>query len=278
MSVTYWPSPSEFSVRAPRRGARPQRKTTLGPRKPLRLDGRGRRIVVKAAHAALAVTRDERAITLPVARLSRVMAIGRVDWQSEAIALLLSEGIPVVFVDAGGEPAGAALPRIARPSDLNELLEQFLLQPDWAARYDNWMRSQRFRLLRQWRRDRSHAGQPVPDAEWAEHVRVVVYHGDLGAGLAAEAYGLVITVLLRAGVRTEYRGVDGATLALATDLAALLGWRIAHNQGALRHAFDAVPSLAAQSDVRAADACEALVIEWLQRLQHCVAQWVHPWR
>lgn len=277
MSLAYWPSPSDFRAPTVRRRGRGPLKP-LGPRKPLRLDGRVRRITVKAAHTALAIVRDERTFTLPIARLSRVLAVGRVDWQAEAIAALIGQGVPIVFVDAMGEPTGAALPRTARRSDFSELLEQFLAHADWAARYDNWLRAQRLRVLIAWRRQCA-AGRAIGDAEWAELVRAIVYRGELGAarGEMAEAYALVLTVMLRAGLRAEYRSIDGTTLALATDLAALLAWDIALRTGALRCAFGTAAQLLAASEARAAAGREERIVDWLRRLQLCVARWVEPW-
>ncbi len=279
MSLSYWPSPSEFSVLEPRRPRARPSVQPLGPRKPLLLDGRVRGIEVRVAGPALAIERGERRMTVPLARIARVIVRGRVQWDSAALALCLQQRVPIVFLDGHGHPAGAALPLVAQTGALDELLCAFVDRGDWRHRYDNWLRSQRLRVLLRWRRERARTGHPVDRAEWAEQVRAFVYLGEPGfAGArAGAAYALVLAVLLRAGVRTQYRAADGGVLALASDLAVMLERRLALACGTLALELQRCEPLVARVDASAAARHEAFVIELLQRLRSCVAELVEPW-
>lgn len=279
MSLSYWPSPSEFSVLAPRRRRSRASVQPLGPRKPLQLDGRVRAIEVRVAGPALAIERGRRLLTVPLARIARVIVRGRVHWDAEALALCLRSGVPIVFLDGHARPAGAALPLVANTGALDELMCAFVEHGDWRHRYDNWLRSQRLRMLLRWRRERARGGRPVERAEWAELVRAFVYLGEpaLAGSRAAAAYGLVLSVMLRAGVRTQYRAAEGGTLALASDLAAILDRRHALMYGTLAAQFERYEPLVAQAGAAASAEHEAFVVELLQRLRRCVADLVEPW-
>lgn len=279
MSQSYWPSPADVTVAVKRRRLVRGPIVAFGTRKPLHLDGRRRAIEVRAAGPALAVQRGERRITVPVARIARVLACGRVHWDSAALVLCLSQRIPIVYLDTQAQPIGATLPLIARTGTLDELLQPFLDRPDWRYRYDNWLRSQRLRLLQQWRRERARAGRPVPREQWAEEVRAFAYRGEppFVGPYPGASFALVVTTLLRAGVRSQYRAADGGTLALASDLARILDRYTALHTGSVAAAAESNGSLTAQAASAATPEHEALVVRMLQRLRRCLADWLEPW-
>jgi hypothetical protein len=283
VATTYWPHPSEFSVITPRR--RTKRAAALplpasaGPRKPLHLDGRAAPIEVSTVGTALAVTRGARRMQFPLARLSRVLVCGRVRWEGEALALCLRHRVPVVFLDPRAQPIGAAMPLQAQPGALDELLTAFVDRPHWRARYENWLRSQRLRVLLAWRRRRAAGGTPVTRAEWVEAVRAQVYVPEFASGspAAGASYALVLVVLARAGVRTQYRAFDGGVLPLAVDLGRLLDLNVALTLGTLAPEFDRCGALKARGFEAAAAEHEAFLVELIERLRRRIGEWIEPW-
>jgi hypothetical protein len=215
----------------------------------------------------------------PLARLSRILVCGRVRWDGEALALCLRHRIPVVFLDARAQPIGAAMPLQGQPGALDELLTEFVDRPHWHARYDNWLRSQRLRVLLAWRRRRAAAGTPLTTAEWVEAVRAQVYVPEFaGAGAAAGAsYALALVVLARAGARTQYRAFDGCVLPLAADLGRLLDLRVTLGLGTLAQEFDDCGALKARGFEAGAAGHEAFLVELIERLRRRIGEWVEPW-
>lgn len=281
--MVYWPHPSEFSViavtRRPKRAALRSRQLSAGPRKPLHLDGRASPIEVAAADPALIVTRGARRMQFPLARLSRILVRGHVTWHGQALALCLVSRVPVVFLDAGAQPLGAALALQAQPGALDELLAEFVDRPHWRERFDNWLRSRRLRILRQWRLQRCAAGAPVDQAEWTEAVRAHVYvSSDAAWGPAAgDCYALALLALARAGARTQYRAFDGGILALGTELARLLQLRVSLHTGTLAQHLHEHGSLQARAFERCAADHEAFLDEMLHRLGRMLNDWIEPW-
>lgn len=277
MALAYWPSPAEFA-HCTLRTRRPRRVLAEGgPRKPLHLDGRVRAIAVKSAGPALSIERAERRTTLPLGRIARIQAIGRVTWEAQAIAQCMQARIPIVFLDLHGAPTGAALPLVAGRGDLNELLERFVDDPRWSERYENWLRAQRALLFLWWRRQcRVQELQLEP---WLAQQRAFVYRGETQwlAPVYAEAYGSVLAVLLRAGVGSQFRSVTGHTLALAKDLAVLAAARVALERGSLGERLGESPRLLARANAIALPRGEEYVVSLLRKLHKLVGQYVEPW-
>lgn len=278
--TTCWPSSGGVVVETRRR---PRRAITerpdAGPRKPLYLDGRAQPIDVRTLGPALAVTRGPHRFSFPLARLARIVVCGRVHWDSRALALCLASRVPVVFTDGRGRPCGAAMPLVGRTSALDDLLIESLDRPHWRARYDNWLRAQRLRVLRRWRRRRAVDGRPIGEGEWNDAVRAFVYRDDpeLGGACAGGCYALVLAMLLRAGVRTQYRACDGGVLALAADLSRIVDAGTALDLGTLAHAFATERHLATRAAEARAVEVEDLVAGLLGRLRRNLAEWMEPW-
>lgn len=279
MTLTYWPSPAEFSAQTPtRRGRRRPPIAAHGPRKPLHLDGRIRAIDVRSAGPALTIERCGRRVTLPIGRIARIVAIGRVRWDSVAIAQCLAAGVPIVFVDLQGRPNGAALPMVARAGQLDELLERFVDMPQWRQRFENWLRAQRALLFLQWRRT-----TPFTDArrqaELMAFQRAFVHRGETDwlVPAFADAYAAVLGTLVRAGVRSQFRSYDGSTLPLAKNLAELIAARVQMQRGTLGERLGAPGPVAARANAAALGDAQAEIASLLRKLQKTVGDFVEPW-
>lgn len=106
------------------------------------------RIAVDFAAPALCVAAPERAPTFhPLARLSRVLSRGRVDWTGAALAACLEAGVPVLFVGDDGRLRGALQVARADATGIGEYLRCATESPDWPERYGNWHRAQQHRLI-----------------------------------------------------------------------------------------------------------------------------------
>lgn len=166
----------------------------------------------------------------PLARIARVIAGPRVEWQATALAACQRESLPIVFLDAAGEPTGYLQPVQGKASRLHSVIEEMLGRPDWAMHYSHWLRAKRMNLVQAWRRARQAAGKDVIEDDYRELVRQHVYRPEtevlafpphsVEAG-AVTAYAL--QTLHRAGLQARYWGGHGEALELAADLARLLG-------------------------------------------------------
>jgi hypothetical protein len=249
------------------------------PRKPLHLDGRVQAIEVRLRGPALAILRGPQRLELPLARLARVFVCGNVLWDAAAIGACLRHQIPIVFLDGRAQPVGSALPLAGRTSQLGELLAEWIDRPQWRAQYDDWLRAQRFRVLRLWRRRRAEAGRPVDPAEWSEAVRSFVYldEPEFASPHASGCYARALALLLRAGARTQYRGWDGGVLPLAADLARLADRSVALEMGTVAAALDSEAALKARAAEGAAAEVDELLLDLLARLRRRAAEWIEPW-
>lgn len=250
-----------------------------GPRKPLYLDGRRQAIEVRLRGPALTVLRGPQRLGLPLARLSRVLVCGDVRWDARAITACLQQPIPIVFLDGSARPLGAAMPLVARTAPVGEALSDWVDRPHWRSEYDNWLRAQRLGILQCWRRGLAQVGRPLHVSEWREALRSFVYmaQATFVGPHAGSCYAIVLQLLLREGIRTQYRGADGSVLALARDLACLADCRIALTMGSLAAAFDGQGELKARAAGIAAAEVAPFVADLLQRLSRCAAEWSEPW-
>jgi hypothetical protein len=248
-------------------------------RKPLYLDGRVRSIEVRLRGPSLGILRGTQRLELPLARLARVFVCGNVRWDASAIGACLQQQIPIVFLDGRAQPIGSALPLTGRLSRLGEVLAEWVDRPHWRAQYDNWLRAQRFRVLRRWRRRRADAGRPVETGEWDDAVRAFVYldQPEFVSPHASGCYARALALLLRAGARTQYRGYDGEVLPLAADLARLADRSVALEMGGVAAALDGEAALKARAAEGAGADVDELLVDLLARLRRRAAEWIEPW-
>jgi hypothetical protein len=277
--LTYWPQPAPVEQTGARRRPACPPPSVAGPRKALYLDGRTQAIDVRALGPALGITRGAQQFSLPLARLARVIVCGRVHWDSAALALCLQQGLPVIFLDARAQPLGAAAPLRGRSSTLDELLAEWVERPRWREGFDNWLRAQRFRVLRHWAQGRARQGRPLDAGTWKEAVRSFVYlaEPDFTGPNAGGCYALVVAVLVRAGVRLQYRAIDGGVLALADDIARIAGRYLALDLGSLAPALGEHEALTARATESSAPDLEDFVVELLARLRRNLADRIEPW-
>ena len=274
--LTYWPQPA--SAARPARPVRVAASAAAAPRKALYLDGREQAIDLRLAGPALSITRAARRTEVPLARVARVVVCGRVHWDSAALAACLQHGLPVIFLDGRARPLGAAAPLADHGSSLDELLACWVERRRWREGWDNWLRAQRYRVLRHWVRERAQRGLPVAAGEWKEAVRSFVYvpEAEFTGPNPGGCYALVVSLLLRAGVRLQYRAADGGALPLAAELARLVDRRGALGLGSLAPAVavgDAALTRAAETN---SPDLEQYAIELLARLRRNLADRIEP--
>ena len=203
---------------------------TLSRRLPLYLYGQnptqvgadGPALAVRIAHKAT--------LRYPYARIARVIAGPRVEWQARALVACQHEGLPIVFLDGAGAPTGYLQPVLGKPSRLDGVLEEMLDRADWSMHYSHWLRAERMNLLREWRRARLAAGKEVEEDDFQELVRQHVYRpeseGFYFASTGPQAGALTayaLQALHLASLKPRYWGSHGDPLELALDLTRLLG-------------------------------------------------------
>lgn len=184
---------------------------------------------VSADGPALRVRFAQKApLRYPFARIARVIAGAQVEWQASALAACQREGLPIVFLDAAGEPTGYLQPMQGKPSRLDSDIEEMLDRADWRIHYTHWQRAQRMELLQGWHQARLAAGGEIDEADFRELVRQHVYRPETEPDLftphspqtgALTAYTL--QALHQAGLKTRYWDEHGKALELATDITRL---------------------------------------------------------
>ncbi len=197
----------------------------------------------------------------PVSRLARVVSHPKVAWHGEAMRLLMREGIPLLFVDGDGAVTGLCIGGIGpAPDDLRIHLETAMAAPSWPEAYGDWLRAEERRMLFHIARAlgwSSEALQPEP----MRRRLAAALEQTLGAAssrtmraLLAYARGLVAEELALAGLGPEVStGLCGG-VALAHDLAVLLGWSV-------RGRVVAMPPREKMQNTRALAAYYTLVLE-----------------
>lgn len=187
---------------------------------PTQVSADGPALLVRIAHKA--------PLRYPLARIARVIAGPRVEWQASALAACQHEGLPIVFLDAAGEPTGYLQPAQGKHSRLDSDIEEMLDRADWRIHYNHWQRAQRMELLQAWRQARLAAGGETDEADFRELVRQHVYRPetepDLFAPHSPQAGALTaytLQALHKTGLKTRYWDEQGKALELAADLTGL---------------------------------------------------------
>lgn len=255
----------------------PRRPLFLGTHLAARIDTDGPALRVRSAGKPV--------VRFPLARVSRVVAGGRTDWQADALRACFKGGIPVVFVDDDGALTGSLHPARLRTSRFADNIEELLERPDWREIYDCWLRAARMRVLAGWRDARRDSGMPPAPGVFEElvrrHVHCAATHAPSGApagrwcgavaALAAEA-------LARAGAQPVHWACRGEPLQLHRDLSGLLGLRV------LLHVGEAMASglEGEAAELRAfhalSGALEHDAARWLGALARRVSQVLAEWR
>ena len=195
-------------------------------RKPVYLNG-AERLRVRANGEALAIARPRGDIArLPVSRISRIVASRLVDWDAEALTLCLMSGIPIIFLDSHGNPAGICQPRQARADSLEELIESAMNLATWPQRHENWMLHRRSIIVAEWRKRRERRGDEAWVREWQDYQRDYVHKNQLPQSVTPELSGWLLGVVAQElqarGLNTRYWGCQPEPFDLAGDLVTLL--------------------------------------------------------
>lgn len=151
----------------------------------------------------------------PLARISRVVVSGRVEWSAAALGACMEQGITITFLRRSGESLGSLVPATARFGRPTAAIEEFLGHPDWCETYGNWKRSAKAAIVRVWTGKGNWGGLD-------ERLKRAVYQNpcrdDIPPGWLV---ALVAERVAAAGLRLAYWGLGGARLRLGDDLAAL---------------------------------------------------------
>ncbi len=185
---------------------------------------------VAADSKSLVVRRASHAVMrYPSARISRVVAGSRVQWDAAALALCGSSSIAIVFLGAYGRPSAYFRPVQLQHSPLDQVLYEFVRQERWPEHYANWLRAERMRVLESWRADTLTAGHNVQESMFQMFLRKHVYRNeDPMLGVAGEALfqsalsAYALEQSQNAGVATHYIGDGGRPLNLVSDITELL--------------------------------------------------------
>jgi len=218
----------------------------------------------------------------PFQRLSCVIAGRQAEWRSRALLACLEQGIPVIFVDGHGAPAGYLHAVNERASHLDELLRELLDRPDWQEHYESWLRAARVRVLEHWRTQRYRAGLPVSDPEYQKLLREDVYRFKptqaAGNLYYAALIALTASLLKTAALAPRYQGLHGQTLDLQRDIADVLALSMRLEMGEFGAALDGqeLAMLTAFHSLSARLNEEVRLL--LGRLHRCLKERLEEWR
>jgi len=199
--------------------------------KALYLDGSGQ-LEVRLDGPALRVRRPGRADGLyPIPRVSRIIVLGRVRWQPDALAACLREHKPVSILDNGGRLVRLLFHTPPAQYGLAARMGELLRVPKFAARYERWVRGAEWReMASAIQHFNAGAGGPAPDQAWQFvcrrqyqrwGIRVGAFHRFL-RGLAAAQ---IASALLLAGMRRNSRVWDLEEYRVLCDMIRLERWR-----------------------------------------------------
>ena len=203
-------------------------------RMPLYLLGRVTTRVDKDGPALYIHWADRAPARYPFSRICRVITSPRVAWTSRALMGCVEQHIPIVFLDAAGEPLAYLTATVENPSRLDGQIEEFVDRPDWPEQFDHWLRAERMRAIDAWLTQQSAAGHTVTQHDYLELVHMQIYQWEqaesslqgqsiFNGALAA----LAADRIEKAGLKIRYIGYAGQTLDLASTLAKLLALRLA---------------------------------------------------
>ena len=196
----------------------------------LHLGHRERKHITCTAQAL--VVRNARGQTLryPISRIARVVCSASAsDWSGPALALCMSQGIGISWVDGQGNVIGGLYPCTQQipVRDLHSQLEILLESADGHALYANWLRGRRMRVLQEWAREQE---APVSEPAWEELKHAWVYNGQCASPLPTALQGhcmaYVQAQLVQHGLPPILLDPQARPIDLAQDLCNLLRARL----------------------------------------------------
>ena len=207
---------------------------------------------------------------VPLNRIMRVVCNASTQWSGTALVTCLERGIPVSWIDGGGEPLGQLWPRRQHHTPMAEILEVLASDdPDWPQAYSNWLRRERLLVLQAWADRRHEAGHQVLHAEWRQAFQAWVYRAEVCPVLPPVLHGLaaafVSSQLVEQALPERWVCMQGEDLPLANDVSKLVWARMNLDAGPLAAAIDR-PAEAAAIFERWAPVCASALHEHLSRL------------
>lgn len=173
--------------------------------------------------------RQSRAADLryPLARLSRIVTGQAIQWSSKALCACMEARIPIIFLGKDKGPLGYVLPAQVHRSRLDDTIQEYVSLNQWEIGYQNWLRAERMRALREWRVQRVLHGYEVSESEYRDLAHAHIYQDKACLARVPPMYhsaitGLVAETLVRSGVSARYHANDGDTLELLRDAASLM--------------------------------------------------------
>lgn len=222
---------------------------------PLYIDGLpGCRVVLD--QPALRVVVPEKADQLfPLARISRVVCKGVVEWSMSALLACADAGINLLFLEKNGEVRARWLGRGNARQSLTQRLVDLLARADGLERYENWYLSMEKLAARSFARR-------MGLVEWREvsinelRQRLAISLSDVGQYRANLLQGLLqselLSLLPECGFCSDDEALFTSDLDLAADLSKLLLW-------------DFYPALLATDDSDTTMALAAMAMLYQQR-------------
>lgn len=165
-------------------------------------------------------------LRFPLARICRVICNRKLTWTGTALALCLSEGVPITWVDGHGHALGCTQSRTVQPQPFATLIETYLELPDWPTRFNNWLARRRLETLTACAQRAAQTGHGLDPVRFQSLKREYVYNGAHPEAFAADGqawcHALTVDRLHHEGLQACYWGFDASRLELASHLAALL--------------------------------------------------------
>lgn len=163
----------------------------------------------------------------PLARLSRIVAGQTIQWSPRALWACMEARIPIIFLGKDKEPLGYVVPAQAHRSRLDDVLQEYVSLDQWSLGYNNWLRAERMRALREWYTQRALHGQEISESQYRELVHAHIYREKTCLAPLPPIYysaitALVAETLVRCGVSARYQANGGCVLELLQDTANLM--------------------------------------------------------
>jgi hypothetical protein len=216
----------------------------------------------------------------PLARVCRIICNRHLTWSGAALALCLSEGVPITWVDGQGHALGATQTRHAQPLPFATLIEVYLELPDWPKRFNNWLTRRRLETLVSCARRAAETGHGLAADDFESLKREFVYNGvhPVAFSLDGEGWCHALTVdrLHREGLQGCYWGFDATRLELATELATLLWAELNLDCGTLAASSDSQIVIARLFETWAHQR-EVRLLQHLSDLKRHLAREIETW-
>ncbi|WP_305908192.1 CRISPR-associated endonuclease Cas1 [Methylomarinum sp. Ch1-1] len=195
--------------------------------KPLYVQGKAG-IKVEFDDPALAVSVPDKSRQLfPLARVSRVIVSGSVDWSMAALFACADAGISVIFLTDGGKVRSRWLGSLRNRQSFMQNLQEMLQKTDAEVFYRNWYAGMQRMAVRSTARRLGFSDWQLADADcfngWLDD-----YLDAEWSAVVGRFNGMLVSAVLQylgdLGLDSGDDSVAGERFFLADDLAALLLW------------------------------------------------------